>query len=1041
MKSCEWHQRSVRTLGLLHSVLLLVLLQSEALAAKKLRGSRAQPRRTLPSPQYRERAEATESFPLDFTAVEGNMDNFMAQVKNLAQSLYPCSAQKLDYDMKLHFLENTSVTCNDGTPAGQPRPVVGSRERGGVLTMAMKAKCTPDQRRSACAPALERQTIPVLRRDSQSDAALETQRDTDSCHTGRASSQRTMLLREAGTVQITYRLQDLYYMKESKGSKRWLIFLEGGWYCFDKDTCESRYDTMRRLMSSTKWPQTKTASEGHKGWRCLWAGRTGGVGLLTDTAKPNGKTSAPRLKDPAQAGLNFEEYTEVLRQGTGILSAQPEENPHWWNANMVFIPYCSSDVWSGASAKTDKSDYAFMGALIIQEVVKELLLKGLQNAKVLLLAGSSAGGTGVLLNVDRVAEQLEELGHTGIQVRGLSDSGWFLDNKQYRCTDCVDTISCAPTEAIKRGIKYWGGIVPERCRLAHEGEEWNCFFGYKVYPTLQSPVFVVQWLFDEAQLTVDNIHLTGQPVQEGQWRYIQNLGNELRSTLKDVPAMFAPACLSHEVITRNYWMDIQVKGTSLPRALQCWDRSLHDNSKNNKAPPKGCPVHLIDSCPWPHCNPTCPTIRDQYTGQEMNVIQFLLHMGFDLLSPPTGSFRPVPPLALDPPVPSSCCASPTLRMCSCGGLHRGHRRIPICPQEVQKRACCFSLEVPLQGAQAGHRFTVPMCESLWPISHEKLLHPLQPKPRFHHLPDPFTNKGLGHPLSLWPCPLPLDPPSPFGPVLSLWPLPSPFGPDLSLWPRPNPFALPSPFGPVLIHSPCPLPLALPSRFCPALSLLPRPLPLAPSSPFGPCPLHSAPTSPFGPVLIHSPLPSPFGPALSLWPHPLPLAPPSPFGPVLSLWPRPLPLALSSPFGPCPLHSALTSPFGPVLIHSPCPLPLALPSRFCPALSLWPRPLPLALSSPFGPCPLHSAPTSPFGPVLIHSPLPSPFGPALPPWPHPLPFAPPSPFGPALSLWPHPTPFGPVLSLWPHPTPFGPVLLPKHSSHSSPSHHFISNLIP
>lgn len=49
------------------------------------------------------------------------------------------------------------------------------------------------------------------------------------------------------------------------------------------------------------------------------------------------------------------------------------------------------------------------------------------------------------------------------------------------------------------------------------------------------PVFIVQWLFDEAQLTVDNIQLTGQPVQEGQWRYIQNLGTELRNTLKDVP--------------------------------------------------------------------------------------------------------------------------------------------------------------------------------------------------------------------------------------------------------------------------------------------------------------------------------------------------------------------------------------------------------------------------------------------------------------------------------------------------------------------------
>lgn len=54
-------------------------------------------------------------------------------------------------------------------------------------------------------------------------------------------------------------------------------------------------------------------------------------------------------------------------------------------------------------------------------------------------------------------------------------------------------------------------------------------------PSPPGPVFVVQWLFDEAQLTVDNVHLTGQPVQEGQWLYIQNLGRELRNTLKDVP--------------------------------------------------------------------------------------------------------------------------------------------------------------------------------------------------------------------------------------------------------------------------------------------------------------------------------------------------------------------------------------------------------------------------------------------------------------------------------------------------------------------------
>ncbi|KAK5617906.1 Palmitoleoyl-protein carboxylesterase notum1a [Crenichthys baileyi] len=495
MRSCGRFRSSTGLSAVRSCLLLLIIHMSAPVEARRVRGGRAQTRRVQQQQPEQQRMEGPESFPLDFTAVESNMDNFMVQVKNLAQSLYPCSAQKLQQDMKLHLLKNVSVTCNDGSPAG-------------------------------------------------------------------------------------------YYIKESKGSRRWLLFLEGGWYCFSKQTCNSRYETMRSLMSSTKWPQS--------------------------------------------------------RRGTGILSAEPEENPHWWNANMVFIPYCSSDVWSGATPKTGQSDYAFMGSLIIKEVVAELLTKGLDKAKVLLLAGSSAGGTGVLLNVDQVAEQMHSAGHRGVQVRGLADSGWFLDNKQYKFTDCLDTISCAPTEAIKRGIRYWAGLVPETCRQAHVGEEWNCFFGYKVYPTLKSPVFVVQWVFDEAQLTVDNIHLTGQPVHEAQWRYIENLGQELRSTLRDIPAMFAPACLSHELITRTYWMDIQVKGTSLPRALHCWDRSLQSNLhlngshsnhglKKNRTPPlRGCPLHLIDSCPWPHCNPTCPTIRDQLTGQEMSVVQFLKHMGFDV---------------------------------------------------------------------------------------------------------------------------------------------------------------------------------------------------------------------------------------------------------------------------------------------------------------------------------------------------------------------------------------------------------------------------
>ncbi|XP_030067933.1 palmitoleoyl-protein carboxylesterase notum2-like [Microcaecilia unicolor] len=365
-----------------------------------------------------------------------------------------------------------------------------------------------------------------------------------------------------------------YYLREAKGNKFWIIFLEGGWCCYNRETCDARYKNIRRLMSSSEWPQTK--------------------------------------------------------RGTGILSAHLDENPHWWNANTVFVPYCSSDVWSGTQPK-GRHEYAFMGSLIIREVIKDLVPKGIKQAKVVMLAGTSAGGTGVLLNIDRVAALLEELEAEAVQVRGLVDSGWFLDVKPSRQADCVDATSCTPTDAIKKGLRLWNAILPEKCKQQFKkGDEWHCFFGHKLYSSLRSPLFVVQWLFDEEQLRIENIQLGIQTLMENQWNHIRNLGREMKNSLRDVAAVFAPACLSHTLITKSNWMDFQVKSVSLPRALHCWERSFQESAKTLKTPLRSCPFHLIDSCQWPHCNPTCPAVHDHTTGQEVNVKQTLLRMGLDL---------------------------------------------------------------------------------------------------------------------------------------------------------------------------------------------------------------------------------------------------------------------------------------------------------------------------------------------------------------------------------------------------------------------------
>ena len=93
------------------------------------------------------------------------------------------------------------------------------------------------------------------------------------------------------------------------------------------------------------------------------------------------------------------------------MSPLPSENPYWYDANHVFVPYCSSDSWSGAKVKSDARDgLRFMGSLIVRQVMADLIPLGLgqSHGADLLMAGSSAGGLGVMLNLDKVRYFLQE---------------------------------------------------------------------------------------------------------------------------------------------------------------------------------------------------------------------------------------------------------------------------------------------------------------------------------------------------------------------------------------------------------------------------------------------------------------------------------------------------------------------------------------------------------------------------------------------------------------------------------------------------------
>ena len=164
----------------------------------------------------------------------------------------------------------------------------------------------------------------------------------------------------------------------------------------------------------------------------------------------------------------------TVRSVGGILSADPSENPHFYDANHVFVPYCSSDSWSG-TASEPINGFRFMGRHIISEVIKELSdYQQLSFGKELYLAGSSAGGTGVLVNVDFVRDILDP---QGVRVRGIVDSGWFLDNHKEAGT---------VIRSLQQGIRTWQANVNDECASNFPEELWKCYIGHRAFPFIKS---------------------------------------------------------------------------------------------------------------------------------------------------------------------------------------------------------------------------------------------------------------------------------------------------------------------------------------------------------------------------------------------------------------------------------------------------------------------------------------------------------------------------------------------------------------------------
>lgn len=269
-----------------------------------------------------------------------------------------------------------------------------------------------------------------------------------------------------------------YYIRYARNNhSRWLIYFDGGWFCYSNDSCQFRRQYAPNFITSNSF--------------------------------------------------NEKIFT------TGIFSSMKQ-------FNIIYAPYCSSDLWSGSSNQSHSHGYEIFQAIFHHQ-------NYFPTAKQIIFTGFSAGGLGLLLNLPDLFPRFSP--QTNLRV--VLDSAWFID-----CSDNPNGIS-----KIQQGMIYWNTQLSQSCQLP---DRYKCLLGSEAIRLFPSSVkiFVLQSLFDWTQLQLD-------PMNMNSYDFSLKLRDNLRRS-SDRISIFAPSCPLHGFLFRSNWSKFHIEQRTLVSALNLW---------------------------------------------------------------------------------------------------------------------------------------------------------------------------------------------------------------------------------------------------------------------------------------------------------------------------------------------------------------------------------------------------------------------------------------------------------------------------------------
>ena len=224
---------------------------------------------------------------------------------------------------------------------------------------------------------------------------------------------------------------------------RWIVYQQGGGWCSSLPDCASRANTT--LGSSKTYRATSTSV--------------------------------------------------MLEQG--YLSNNPTENPLFANWTKVYLPYGDGtsqlgDVTHPVVVAPGAPPIYFRGARVLRAMIAFLRAEGLADATEVVITGCSAGGLSTYAHADTWSAALPKA-----RVVAMPDSGFFLN---YNASGVTPTYPERMLWTYVNANVSGGGLLSPKCLAAHPGAEWLCMFAENLAPTLMTPTFALQSVFDSYQV-------------------------------------------------------------------------------------------------------------------------------------------------------------------------------------------------------------------------------------------------------------------------------------------------------------------------------------------------------------------------------------------------------------------------------------------------------------------------------------------------------------------------------------------------------------